>query len=235
MRTSTVRALKRGLPQHCELCAAESGQHLVCEPCTRSLPRSPSACRVCALPLASGEVCGRCLAKPPAFERTIAAFTYAYPVDRLLHAFKYHARLAVAHWCASEVCGAVGTTSSGMAQPCIAAMPLTHERQRERGFNQALEIARVVSSTLRMELAPDAVRRTKPAPPQTSLPWSERAGNVHGAFVCDHDLAGLDMVVVDDVMTTGASLQELALTLRRAGARSVQNWVVARTLPPAVS
>ena len=204
----------------------------MCDDCRRTLPRAAAACRVCALPVVAGDVCGRCLAKPPAFERTVAAFTYAYPVDRLLHAYKYRGRLALAHWCARELGEAISAAAIDTAGVCMVAMPLGKARQRERGFNQALEIARLAGASLDVELAQGFVRRAREAVPQAALAWSERAANVRGAFVCDDDVRGLDIAVIDDVMTTGASLQELARTLKAAGAHSVQNWVIARTLPP---
>ena len=117
----------------------------------------------------------------------------------------------------------------------MIALPLSTERQRERGYNQALEIARVVAARSAVPLLRDGARRVRATPPQAALPWSERAKNVRGAFVCDASLAGLTIAVIDDVMTTGASLAEFAATLKRAGAKRVENWIVARTLPPRAS
>src|SRR5690348_2118766 len=98
MRRGAIGAARRALPQRCELCAAPSGGDLVCPACTRDLPRIGPACPVCALPAVHGATCGRCLSRPPAFDATIAAFAYAFPVDRLIHAFKYQGRLALAEW-----------------------------------------------------------------------------------------------------------------------------------------
>ena len=112
-------------------------------------------------------------------------------------------------------------------------MPLSVERQRERGYNQAAEIARVVAARSGVPLLSAGVRRIRAAPPQAVLPWAARERNVRGAFACDVDLTGLRIAIIDDVMTTGASLSELAGTLRAAGAAGVENWIVARTLPPA--
>jgi predicted amidophosphoribosyltransferase len=108
-------------------------------------------------------------------------------------------------------------------------MPLARGRLAERGFNQSLEIARVVAADTRIALLPDACRKVAETPPQAALPWKERARNVRRAFVCDADLAGRKVAVVDDVLTTGATLNELARVLLRAGATSVRGWVVART------
>jgi ComF family protein len=232
MRSGAVGAARRALPQRCELCAAPSGNDLLCEACTRGLPRIGPACPVCALPAPGGRVCGSCLAHPPAFDATIAAFAYAFPVDRLIHAFKYQGRLALAECLA----GAVLTERLrlGRSDPDrLVALPLSVERQRERGYNQAAEIARVVAARCGLPLLSAGVRRIRAAPPQAVLPWAARERNVRGAFACDVDLAGLRVAIIDDVMTTGASLSELARTLRAAGAAGVENWIVARTLPPA--
>ena len=110
-------------------------------------------------------------------------------------------------------------------------MPLGRARLAERGFNQALEIARHVTRSTGLALAPGLAHRVRDTAPQTGLPHDERAANVRGAFECDADAAGRTLAVIDDVMTTGASLAELARTLKRAGAARVENWVVARTWP----
>jgi ComF family protein len=230
-RRGAIDAARRALPQRCELCAGASGSALLCDGCTRSLPHLGPACPVCALPTASGAVCGHCLAHPPPFDATLAAFAYAFPVDRLMHAFKYHGRVGLAEWGAAAIRARVAARASALPQRLIA-LPLSRERQRERGYNQAHEIARALGRELSIPLVRDGVRRDRFAPPQAALPWGERARNVRGAFACEVDLKGLTVAVVDDVMTTGASLAEFARTLKRAGATWVENWVVARTLPP---
>jgi ComF family protein len=230
-RRGAIDAARRALPQRCELCAGASGSELLCDGCTRSLPRLGPACPVCALPTPSGAICGHCLAHPPPFDATLAAFAYAFPVDRLMHAFKYHGRVALAEWGAAAIRAQHAARASALPQRLIA-LPLSRERQRERGYNQAHEIARVLGRELSIPLVRDGVRRDRVAPPQAALPWSERARNVRGAFACELDLRGSAVAVVDDVMTTGASLAEFARTLKRAGATRVENWVVARTLPP---
>lgn len=232
MRFAAIDAARRALPQRCELCAAPSGGDLVCATCTRELPHIEPSCPTCARPVPGGDVCGTCLTHPPAFEATIAAFAYAFPVDRLIHAFKYQGRLALAEWSAGAIV-AERARRGGSAPDRLIAVPLSIERQRERGYNQSAEIARLVAARTGIPLLRAAVRRVRAAPPQAVLPWTARERNVRGAFACDVDLAGLQVAVIDDVMTTGATLSELAKTLRNAGASGVENWVVARTLPPA--
>ena len=109
-------------------------------------------------------------------------------------------------------------------------VPLGAQRLAERGFNQSLEIARVTARRLDLPLAADGCRRVRDTPPQASLAFGERAKNVRRAFVCDVDLRGMRVALVDDVLTTGASLNECARALRKAGAAEVIGWVAARTL-----
>jgi ComF family protein len=232
VRRGAIDAARRALPQRCELCATASGAELICPGCFASLPRLGPCCPVCALPSSNREVCGHCFAHPPPFEATVAAFVYAFPVDRLLHAFKYHGRLALAEWGAGAILEEHARHRAAHRPDRLIALPLAPERQRERGYNQAFEIARAVGERLRVPLLSRGVKRVRAAPPQAALPWSERAKNVRGAFACEMELEGMSVAIVDDVMTTGASLAELAKTLRLAGAARVQNWVVARTLPP---
>ena len=232
VRRNALDAARRALPQRCELCAAPSNDELLCSACLRSLPRLGPACPICALPNPRGEVCGRCVAAPPLFAATVAAFAYAFPVDRLMHAFKYHGRLALAEWAAGSILDERDRSGAASRPHRLVALPLSRERQRERGYNQAYEIARVLSRRLRVPLLRDGIRRDRASPPQAALPWDERAKNVRGAFACELDLSGMRVAVVDDVMTTGASLAELASVLAAAGAARIENWVVARTLPP---
>jgi ComF family protein len=111
----------------------------------------------------------------------------------------------------------------------VLAMPMAPPRLRERGFNQALELARSLCARLGLKVVPEVCRRTRHGPPQTALPWDERRRNIRGAFECEGNLDGVRVAVVDDVLTTGATLNELAGVLLQAGAAEVVGWVVART------
>ena len=215
------------IPQTCLLCWTDSGTGALCPPCLDDLPWLPrSRCGVCALPLASGWVCGACLDHPPRFDRVEAVFAYRFPVDALIHTYKYGGRLALA-----RALGGLLARQVARDVDAIVPMPLARGRLAERGFNQALEIARVAAAATGIALLPRACRKVTETPAQTMLPWKERARNVRRAFVCDADLEGKRIAVVDDVLTTGATLNELARVLRKAGAASVRGWVIARTLP----
>ena len=220
----------RAAGRHCLLCGASSATQPVCAACHADLPwhRQPR-CPCCALPTPNGQVCGACLTHPPAFDRTHAALAYAFPLDRLIPRLKYHGQLAIVPALAACLAEAVS------AQPLpdsLFPMPLHATRIRERGFNHATEIARTVARRLGLPLDTTSCRRTRDTPPQMGLKHDARRRNVRGAFACSGHVEGQHIALIDDVMTTGTSLDELAATLKRAGAREVSCWVVARTLPP---
>ena len=220
------RLAQQAVPWHCLLCGAATVHARVCAPCDAALPRLPAPrCMTCALPLTSGAACGTCLHRPPHYDSVSAQYAYAFPVDALIHAFKYGGTLSIAPVLASGL-GSVATAPVDALIP----MPLAAGRLRERGFNQAQELARLAGRRLGVRVFAHACRKVAETAPQATLPWKERARNVRGAFVCDADLTGLSVAVVDDVITTGATLNELARNLKRAGAVHVSGWVVARTL-----
>jgi ComF family protein len=213
------------LAPECLLCGARAGDSMLCVECATGLPQCPPACPVCAIPSPAASVCGTCLARPPAFDATLAVWPYAFPVDRLVHSLKYQGNLPVARLFGS----ALALRVAGRAVDMVTPMPLARERLAARGFNQAKEIARATVELDRLVIR--EIERVRDTASQTDLPYVERTRNVRGAFACSLALHGRRVAVVDDVMTTGASLAELAATLKRAGAAWVENWVIARTLP----
>jgi ComF family protein len=150
---------------------------------------------------------------------------YAFPVDALIHALKYGGNLSIAPLLAEALAEA-----SLPPVDALIPMPLAAGRLRERGFNQAHELARVAGRKLKIPVLGRACRKVAETVPQATLPWKERARNVRATFVCDEDLSDMRVAIVDDVMTSGATLNELARNLKRAGAAHVSGWVVARTL-----
>jgi ComF family protein len=213
--------------QPCLLCSTLTGNDGWCPSCDAELPYLPHAiCPVCALPTPDGAICGHCLKRAPHFDHTAAVFAYTFPVDKLVHALKYGEQLALASTLAKCL-----TQRIEQHPDRIVAMPLHPARLRERGFNQSVELARGIARNLNIPLLTDSVRRIRNTAPQANLPWKERKHNMRNAFACDADLSGLHIAIVDDVMTSGTTLDELARILRRAGASEVSAWVVARTLP----
>lgn len=210
----------------CLLCAAKANHTLgICGDCWTDLPwQAVGCCPQCGLPSA-GNVCGSCLSEPPLFDATHAVFEYAYPVDALLQAFKYQHALHLARLFASVSLKQVSTNDVD----CILPMPMHPARLQQRGFNQSLELAKRMAKLVQKPLATAHCQRIKNTPPQASLPLKQRVRNIKNAFICDDYFAGKHVAMVDDVMTTGASLNELAKTLKAAGAAKVSCWVIART------
>jgi ComF family protein len=218
------------LPQACMLCTASNGGQLgLCVDCLKDLPWHNAAhCPQCALPALDNLHCGHCLNSPPDFDTTHALFRYEYPFDAMLQRFKYNQRLTIAD--------TFGTLMANALQPAtrpdvIIPMPLHPQRLKERGFNQSVELGRVLAKRLDIKLDLQSCVRIKFAPPQVSLPLKQRVKNMRGAFRCDNRLNGLRVALLDDVMTTGASLNALAKAVKKAGAAHVECWVLGRTLP----
>lgn len=222
------RAVRGLLADDCLLCAAAGSDAVVCARCAGELPRLPDArCPQCALPTSLGERCGRCLRAPPHFDTTVAEFAYDFPLDKLVQSFKYGHRLALGQWFGERLAELAGDSAADLIVP----LPLHRLRLRERGFNQALELARPLHRASGIALDTRICQRIRATPAQAALPWRERVKNIRGAFHCTADLSGKRVLLVDDVMTTGASLDECARTLKLHGAAEVCVLVVARALP----
>jgi len=205
----------------CFLCRG-SARDVLCKDCNAELPRlDQPLCPRCALASPRGETCGRCLADRPPYDATVAALAYEFPTDVLVHALKFRGELALAPFLAAILFQNLKDADF------IVPVPLSAQRLRERGYNQAVEIARGTGRPVELELC----TKQRNTAHQTDLPWSERQRNVRGAFRCARRIDGKTVAVVDDVMTTGATLAEIAATLKAAGAARVVNWVVARTFP----
>lgn len=211
----------------CFLCRG-AARDILCVHCDADLPRLDAAlCPRCALASPDGAVCGRCLTRPPPYDATVAALAYRFPADVLVQALKFHGELALAPLLGDLIARRVRGNGADLLVP----VPLAPRRLRARGYNQALEIARRVAAVAGLRLVPEACRRTRETSEQMGLATDERERNVRSAFDCPRLLGGATVAVVDDVMTTGATLGEVAAALKRAGAARVLNWVVARTFP----
>ena len=214
--------------QPCVLCGSMTLFGAWCEACDAAMPYHDAPhCPICARITPDGEVCGHCMKKPPAFSRTVALFGYDFPADRLIQAMKYNEQLALARMFAEKLSQRL--TKSDLPD-WVIAMPLHPARLKLRGFNQALLIAEPLARLLDLPLLKHACKRVRDTPSQTSLPFNERTQNMRDAFACNADLSGKHVALVDDVMTTGASLDALAEAIRKCGAAKVSAWVAARTV-----
>ena len=213
------------------MCGAESAGDAVCEACARALPnRPPSACPRCGLPGLDGGCCAACEREKPAYDATLALYDFVFPVDAMVHALKYRHRLSMASFFGAAL--AARAQDFGAHVDLILPMPLHPRRLAERGFNQAVELARPLARARELPLGLAVVRKLRDIPAQAGLDREARLRNPRGVFECDVSLHGQRVIVVDDVMTTGATLGELARTLKRQGASWVGNVVVARTPAP---
>lgn len=206
------------LPFECVLCRSKQTLGAICPPCRADLDslRLGDCCRWCAAP-ASAPVCGECLKRPPFFDEVIAPFIYRQPLALLIQIFKYGGGWQLAKSLAECM-------PPAPPADVVVPVPLYRRRERERGFNQARELIR----RLGLRCADDVVQRIVNTPPQAGMANAgERRRNVRGAFRVG-DVRGKSVLLVDDVMTTGATLNEIARVLKEAGADKVTAFVVAR-------
>lgn len=215
------------LPARCLVCKEPGAGALdLCVACSGSLPWNSDACQRCAQPLPALEstmLCGRCLRTPPRLEATASAFVYAAPVDGLLRRFKFHQDLA-----AGRLLGALLLErATALPRPqALVPVSLHRARLRQRGYDQALELAKPLARGLGLPLC-DVLRRVRATSPQSELDAVARRRNLRRAFAV-HGAPPAHVALIDDVMTTGATLHAAAQALRRAGVARVDAWVVAR-------
>ena len=213
----------------CQLCGADALSADICAGCFRDLPRPGRVCGQCAAELPRGATCGGCQRRPPGWDSVLAPFRYAFPVDRLVQRLKYDGRLE--H---GRLLGLLlGRAARARPRPDrILPVPLHADRWRERGFNQATELARPVARTLGVKMEERLLCRSRPTPPLWRLGPRDRRRLLGGAFEARGDLAGARVAVVDDVLTSGATADAIAGTLRLAGAVRIEIWAVARASQP---
>lgn len=220
------RVRDRALPQSCFFCG-DSSNETACAPCAAELPQlGTQVCPRCQLPAANGELCGRCLKKPPVWERLVAQWQYAWPLDAAVISAKYHHAFAIYRWAATQ-----REHWPFDAKATLIPVPLAELRLQSRGYNQAQLIAENMAKRFRLRVDADAVIRIRETDIQQRLNWVERRRNVKSAFAATRSFAGESVVLVDDVLTTGATLNELARALFEAGAAHVDAFVLARVLP----
>ena len=227
------QAVAQLLPPTCVLCGAPGALGLdLCQGCLADLPHNRHPCSRCAHPLpwdlqASG-VCGACQGQPPPQDTSHIPFLYQDAIPSLVIGAKFHGRLNLARLLG--LCLARSLRQEGISRPdIIIPVPLHPRRMRERGYNQALEIARALSRELAIPVDPSLCARLRATPPQVGLEREERRHNVRGAFGVIGPVAARHLVILDDVVTTGGTAGELARVLRQAGAARIDLWAVART------
>lgn len=218
------------LPSQCCLCGGRSDRDRdICSGCEGDLPVVASACPRCAVLLPVAGVCGQCQRKPPAMDRTVAGFHYLPPVDAMVKRLKFNRDLRMARLLGTLMADRLQRQAMELPE-IIVPVPLHRRRLRERGFNQALELARPVARRLRLRLDWRHVTRIRATDPQSDLPAKLRSRNVKGAFAVAAEFTARRVAIVDDVMTTGHTVNELATMLRRQGVEDISVWVCARAV-----
>ncbi|MBL8514214.1 MAG: ComF family protein [Betaproteobacteria bacterium] len=199
----------------------------MCNACEADLPHLPDlVCPQCAAVSPEGQRCGRCLSDPPHFDATLAAFRYQFPFDKLMQAYKFRAQLALADEFAAALATRFQTTE--ITFDTLVPLPISRARLASRGFDQTALIAQSLSQRLPNIKLTRQLIKVRDTPPQSGLDREARLKNVRGAFECATGLSGRHVAILDDVMTTGATLSEAARTLKKAGAARVTAMAVAR-------
>ena len=218
-------------PSQCRLCGVTTGTALkLCPRCLADSPWIRNACQQCSAPLpvhADDSHCGHCQKRPPAFDTTTALFHYRPPVDYLIKQLKFANELAIIPLL-SALLSARLTTRSAPFPSLLVPVPLHQIRLRERGFNQATELARRVGRELGIRSDHRLCTRNRDTRPQSLLSPNARRLNLRNAFSVRHKQVAGHIAIIDDVMTTGHTSNELARVLKQAGAEQVEVWVIAR-------
>lgn len=224
------------LPGTCIQCNKASGRNYdLCRACEHSLPRVNDPCQCCGLPLPpnnyDGLLCGACIINPPPFKHIVAAFNYAEPVDHLISRFKYQGKLAFGKVLSQQLLQLVFSFYGKRELPeLIIPMPLHHSRLRQRGFNQALEVGRYLSRHLKVPQNHKLCYRKRNTPQQEGLSAVARKKNLRHAFALQKNCPQLpkSVAIIDDVVTTTASVKELSLLLLKHGVEEIHIWSLAR-------
>ncbi len=223
-------------PPTCVLCGAPGrligGGVDLCAGCARDLPYNRDCCPQCALPFAStmpaGVRCATCQRRAPPFDLSLTAFRYEGAIPWLVTGAKFRRRLDQARLLGQCLTERIRDLDPPRPQ-VLVPVPLHPARQRMRGYNQSLEIARVVGRELDLPIDHESCARIQSTPPQTGLAERERRRNLRGAFALARPIAWTRVAVIDDVVTTGTTVAELSRLLRKAGVEQIQIWAVART------
>lgn len=242
-RTSSVKRffselLDIILPPICHICHSfipKADVLHICPTCRELLPLvSSPLCSICGIPFngtGDDHRCGACLTHPPHFDTARATFLYEGPIRDLIHSFKYNQRTHLRYPLALLSLEGVIEVIADHKPQLIIPVPLHRSRLRHRGFNQAALLGRVLSRQLILPMVPDALIRNRATEPQITLAASERRVNVNGAFSVARpdDVVGKRILLLDDVMTTGSTMNECSKELKKAGADMVIAVTVART------
>ena len=220
------------LPATCVLCGAPGHEDIdLCPACQADLPRIKAACRCCGLPLSKQEqaICGQCLQTPRPYQHTLSPFFYQPPLIELISQFKFHHRLAMARIFAHLLGDHILARRD--KPEVLIPVPLHPRRLRERGYNQSLEIARLLGRQFGIPVDHGLCHRSRYTQSQSGLTATDRKRNIKNAFKLNRPCHYRHLAIIDDVITTGHTVGELAKCLQKSGADRIDVWSVARAVP----
>ena len=207
---------------------------MLCPDCEKDLPKNTHHCLVCAIPLSTTQaqesvlICGKCQKSPPHYTTSIIPYIYSSPIKQLISQLKFHGNLTYSPLLAHSFIGALRRRTSNLPE-CIIPVPLHKARLRERGFNQALELSQIVGKQLKIPTNYSLCQRNKSTPFQSGLSAKQRKLNLKNAFSITKAHQYKHVAIFDDVVTTGTTVNELALSLKNSGVEFVEVWAIART------
>lgn len=215
-------------PIRCILCdlLSDNGNQ-ICAACHTTLPLYHAGCYQCGLPINSGAHCGSCIANPPTFDRTIALFAYQSPITELMTRYKFQGHLSTAKLFANEWINYLLIKKITLPE-LIIPVPLHYLRLKERGFNQALEIAKPISHYFKIPIDTRSCIRLKNTEAQSHLSAEKRKVNVKNAFALSQALTAKHIAILDDVMTTGSTVREISMLLKKVGVEQIDIYCCTR-------
>lgn len=221
----------------CSLCLAniQNNNNIIdiCQTCKKNLPIIKTACTSCNLPLPFTGVCGQCIQAPPIFYKAIAPYQYKFPIDSLITQFKYQSKWSMGRLLADLLIEQLELNyAQGLAKPdYLIYVPQTKKRLKKRGFNQAEMLSTWLAKKLNLPIYHQLITRVKDTPPQQGLTAKERTKNLKHAFNINSKLNVKDshIAIVDDVLTTGSTVNTIAQLLLEQGAKRVDVYAIART------
>lgn len=236
--SSWYRALLAQLRRrHCLLCDdSHQEPHGICSPCQQDLPWLHFSCPVCGIqlpPEANHTPCGQCLREPPPYDQCLGLFHYEFPIREIIGHFKFRNRIWFARPLGTLLAERIQQHYQLHRPHFIVVPPLHKQRLKERGFNQALELARIVSKHTGIPVAPKALVKTRATAHQRGLTAGQRAQNLRGSFQVQGNFQDRHLLLIDDIVTTGHTAREIARLLKKSGATRVDVFCVARTPRPA--
>lgn len=214
-------------PERCAFCGAREATDDACAACRAELPWNERSCPTCAQPLSAVAVCAKCLKRAPSFDAAWTAFVHLDPVRRGIHHFKFAAAFDQGRRLGRLMAQRLAQRGTPLPD-LVIPVPLPRMKLLKRGFNQTHELARALESVLKLDVDPEAARFVRTPQEQIGQTAAQRRRNLRGAFRIERDLRGLHVALLDDVMTTGATLDALARAARKAGAKRIEAWALAR-------